>query len=43
MRLIRRVDTVKKPEETIFGDGAPVKIKLKDDSQPYRLRQQEEC
>ena len=44
MRLIRRVDTVKKPEETIFTEFdenpvkcAPVKIRLKDDSQPYSL------
>ena len=41
MRLIRRVDTVEKPEETIFSEldenpvkFAPVKIRLKDDSQP---------
>ena len=45
MRLILRVDTVKKPEETIFSEldenpvkCAPVKIRLKDDSQPYSLQ-----
>ena len=45
MRLIRRVDTVKKPEETVFTEldenpvkCAPVKIRLKDDSQPYSLQ-----
>ena len=45
MRLIRRVDTVKNTEETIFSEldenpvkCAPVKIRLKDDSQPYSLQ-----
>ena len=45
IRLIRHVDTVKKPEETIFSEldenpvkCAPVKIRLKDDSQPYSLQ-----
>ena len=45
MRLIRRVDTVKNPEETLFSEldenpvkCAPVKIRLKDDSQPYSLQ-----
>ena len=45
MRLIRHVDTVKNPEETLFSelDGnpvkcAPVKIRLTDDSQPYSLQ-----
>ena len=39
MRLIRRVDTVKKPEELDENPVkcAPVKIRLKDDSQPYSL------
>ena len=44
MRLIRHVDTAKKPEKTIFSKldenhvkCAPVKIRLKDDSQPYSL------
>ena len=45
MRLIRHVDTVKNPEETLFSEldenpvkCAPVKIRLKDDSQPYSLQ-----
>ena len=45
MRLIRRVDTVKKPEETLFSEldenpvkCAPLKIRLTDDSQPYSLQ-----
>jgi len=45
MRLIRHVDTAKKPEKTIFSKldenhvkCAPVKIRLKDDSQPYSLQ-----
>ena len=45
MRLIHRVDTVKKPEKTIFSEldenhvkSPPVKIILKDDSQPYSLQ-----
>ena len=45
MRLIRHVVTVKKPIETIFSEldenpvkCAPVKIRLKDDSQPYSLQ-----
>ena len=45
MGLIRHVDTVKNPEETLFSEldenpvkCAPVKIRLKDDSQPYSLQ-----
>ena len=45
MRLIRHVDTVKNPEETLFSEldenpvkCAPVKIRLTDDSQPYSLQ-----
>ena len=44
VRLIYRADTVKKPEEFFFSEldenlvkCAPVKIRLRDDSQPYNL------
>ena len=50
MRLIRRVDTIKKPEETIFSelDENPVKCaSVKSDSKMTAnhtaCRQQEEC